>query len=219
MAAVQIQRSAKGRPDTVTLPRLAILFQGITAQIRLAIGKAKGEDWSEPSGEYASMPKLFEMHSLAGAAALFRFEAEHLKWALDLDEKTNPDPNKERVERNHRAVSKMDDFQITLNKDSWLLLSKYIPNANPPSVVSSGLLSSGLQDMDHLGELIFDGAPSRIEAMVSQWFCTFSPFTAGALLLEKLGFESPDSARGVEIKKSARRLIRFTSCVERIGKS
>eukprot|EP00914_Ancora_sagittata_P029134 GHVO01057578.1.p1 GENE.GHVO01057578.1~~GHVO01057578.1.p1 ORF type:complete len:120 (-),score=16.09 GHVO01057578.1:278-637(-) len=93
------------------------------AQIRLAIGKAKGEDWSEPSGEYASMPKLFEMHSLAGA-----FEAKHLKWALDFDEKTNPEPNKERVERNHRAVSKMDDFQITLNKR---LLAKEITAQYP----------------------------------------------------------------------------------------
>eukprot|EP00914_Ancora_sagittata_P009753 GHVO01018504.1.p1 GENE.GHVO01018504.1~~GHVO01018504.1.p1 ORF type:complete len:266 (+),score=43.59 GHVO01018504.1:123-920(+) len=101
--------------DGISLPRLAFVFQGLTARIRLAIGKAKGEDLIEPRGQYGRMPKLFELRELAGTAALYGFEAEHLQWVLDRDEKTNPKPNPGKVKRNHRTASRMEDFHVDLN--------------------------------------------------------------------------------------------------------
>eukprot|EP00914_Ancora_sagittata_P029132 GHVO01057576.1.p2 GENE.GHVO01057576.1~~GHVO01057576.1.p2 ORF type:complete len:118 (-),score=8.85 GHVO01057576.1:17-370(-) len=77
----------------------------------------------EPSGKYGSMPKLFEVHALRGAASLYGFEAEHLQWALDFDRRFNPHPDPDPVKKNS-VVRRMTNYHRSMNEEDFAILSK-----------------------------------------------------------------------------------------------
>eukprot|EP00914_Ancora_sagittata_P009748 GHVO01018495.1.p1 GENE.GHVO01018495.1~~GHVO01018495.1.p1 ORF type:complete len:503 (+),score=50.79 GHVO01018495.1:42-1511(+) len=171
--------------DGISLPRLAFLFQGLTARIRLAIGKAKGEDLIEPRGQYGRMPKLFELQALAGTAALYGFEAEHLQWALDRDKKINPKPNPRMLKRNHQTASRMEDAHIHLNVATYMHISKLLRHANPEGTVCDD--AKGDLVMQHFGESLNEGSHERIESLVARIFRVFSPYIMWNRIMELEG--------------------------------
>eukprot|EP00914_Ancora_sagittata_P009747 GHVO01018494.1.p1 GENE.GHVO01018494.1~~GHVO01018494.1.p1 ORF type:complete len:490 (+),score=62.53 GHVO01018494.1:123-1592(+) len=198
--------------DGISLPRLAFVFQGLTARIRLAIGKAKGEDLIEPRGQYGRMPKLFELRELAGTAALYGFEAEHLQWVLDRDEKTNPKPNPGKVKRNHRTASRMEDFHVDLNAATYMHISKLLRHENPEG-------TAGDSEMKRCGKSLNERSHERIDRLVAGIFRVFSPYIMWNRIMELEGTSSYEAVEKMQWNRCrliAHYLLHGDNCLDEV---